>query len=58
MIERKTPGSIVNISSDSAYQVFEGGASYSAAKAALDMLSRVMSTELGQHQVEFSIQVV
>jgi len=55
LIERQCPGAIVNISSDSAYAVFSNGTSYSASKAALDMLSRMMATELGRHQIRVNI---
>jgi len=55
LIDRKSPGSIVNISSDSAFAAFANGASYSASKAALDQLSRIMATELGRHQIRVNI---
>ena len=51
MIDRKSPGAIVNISSDSAYSAFPELAAYCASKGGLDMLSKVMAIELGQHQV-------
>lgn len=44
-------GAIVNVSSISSYIGFEDHASYCASKGAMDGLSRVMTNELGRHNI-------
>lgn len=51
MIERKQGGSIVNISSQASMVALQGHVSYSASKAGLDGVTRVMALELGKHQI-------
>ncbi|EZA57458.1 L-xylulose reductase, partial [Ooceraea biroi] len=51
MIERKSGGSIVNISSQAGQAAFKDHAVYCASKAALDMLSKTMAMELGPHNI-------
>jgi NAD(P)-dependent dehydrogenase (short-subunit alcohol dehydrogenase family) len=51
MIERGVAGSIVNISSLAAYQALPHHAAYSASKAGLDQLSKVMAVELGPYGI-------
>jgi L-xylulose reductase len=50
-IERKLPGAIVNVSSNSAFTGFANHAAYCASKGALDAMSRVMANELGRHGI-------
>jgi citronellol/citronellal dehydrogenase len=49
-IERSS-GAIVNISSDAGVHGVKGGAHYSSAKAALQMLTRVTAAEWGRHGI-------
>jgi L-xylulose reductase len=51
MIERGVPGSIVNVSSMSAFQALPHHAAYAASKAGLDQLTKVMAVELGPHGI-------
>ena len=51
MIERGVAGSIVNVSSMSAFQALPNHAAYAASKAGLDQLSKVMAVELGPHGI-------
>jgi L-xylulose reductase len=51
MIERGVAGSIVNISSMSAFQALPHHAAYAASKAGLDQLSKVMAVELGPYGI-------
>lgn len=51
MIERKHPGSIVNISSLISTRALENYMVYSASKAAVDSITRSMALELGPHQI-------
>jgi len=51
MIERGSPGSIVNMSSINGVRAIEGRAIYGSSKAALDQLTRVMTLELGPHKI-------
>jgi NAD(P)-dependent dehydrogenase (short-subunit alcohol dehydrogenase family) len=51
MIERGVAGSIVNVSSMSAFQALPNHAAYAASKAGLDQLSKVMAVELGPHSI-------
>jgi len=51
MIERGASGSIVNVSSMSAFQALLNHAAYAASKAGLDQLSKVMTVELGPHGI-------
>src|SRR5262249_30407088 len=44
-------GTIVNISSDAAVNAYSGWGAYSASKAALDQLGRVLGAELGEQGV-------
>lgn len=51
MVENGISGSIVNMSSMMSTRSVPGGSIYSCTKAALDMLTRCMSLELGQHNI-------
>jgi len=51
MIDRGSPGSIVNISSLASVRAIEGRSIYGPSKAALDQLTRVMTLELGPHKI-------
>jgi NAD(P)-dependent dehydrogenase (short-subunit alcohol dehydrogenase family) len=51
MIERKTGGSIINISSVSGLHPQEGGLLYSFTKAGLNMITRSLAREFGPHGV-------
>jgi NAD(P)-dependent dehydrogenase (short-subunit alcohol dehydrogenase family) len=51
MIARGAPGRIVNVTSILAFVPLEGGGAYCAAKAALEMLTKVMALELAPHGV-------
>lgn len=52
LIERKLPGSIVNISSQASAAALRDHSVYCSTKAAVDGLTRVMAMELGPHQVK------
>ncbi|KZC08325.1 L-xylulose reductase, partial [Dufourea novaeangliae] len=51
MIERKIGGSIVNVSSQASIAALKDHAVYCASKGAVDMLSKTMALELGQHNI-------
>ncbi|XP_032689733.1 L-xylulose reductase [Odontomachus brunneus] len=51
MIERKSGGSIVNISSQASQAALKDHAVYCTSKAAVDMLSKAMANELGPHNI-------
>nr|XP_018666643.1 L-xylulose reductase [Ciona intestinalis] len=51
MIERKTGGSIVNVSSQASMRGIENHTVYCATKAAIDQITRNMSLELGPHKI-------
>ncbi|CAH2236805.1 jg8564 [Pararge aegeria aegeria] len=51
MVENKTHGTIVNISSQASKAALKDHAIYSASKAALDALTRAMALELGPHGI-------
>ncbi|KAG6442344.1 hypothetical protein O3G_MSEX002331 [Manduca sexta] len=51
MIDNKTHGAIVNISSQASKAALKDHAIYSASKAALDALTRAMALELGPHGI-------
>ncbi|XP_053607276.1 L-xylulose reductase-like [Plodia interpunctella] len=51
MVENKTRGAIVNISSQASKAALTDHAIYSASKAALDALTRAMALELGPHGI-------
>ncbi|XP_045693182.1 carbonyl reductase [NADPH] 2-like [Phyllostomus hastatus] len=51
MIERRVPGSIVNVSSITAYVTFPNFAVYSSTKGAMTMLTKAMALELGPHKI-------
>lgn len=51
MIENKTHGTIVNISSQASKAALKDHAIYSASKAAVDALTRAMALELGPHGI-------
>nr|XP_034830820.1 uncharacterized short-chain type dehydrogenase/reductase y4vI-like [Maniola hyperantus] len=51
MVENKTRGAIVNISSQASKAALKDHAIYSASKAALDALTRAMALELGPHGI-------
>ncbi|KAI0229909.1 L-xylulose reductase [Lamellibrachia satsuma] len=51
MIDRGKGGAVVNISSLSSHMALPLYVSYSASKAALDQVTRMMALELGPHQI-------
>ncbi|CAL8100463.1 unnamed protein product [Orchesella dallaii] len=51
MIDHKIEGSIVNISSITSLRASENLGVYCASKASLDMLTKVMACELGEHKI-------
>ncbi|MBR9911823.1 MAG: SDR family oxidoreductase [Gammaproteobacteria bacterium] len=51
MVAAGKPGSIINISSICAVSSFKGLTHYSASKAAVDQLTRVMAHELAEHNI-------
>lgn len=51
MVENKTHGTIVNISSQASKAALKDHTIYSASKAALDALTRAMALELGPHGI-------
>ncbi|KAJ8730131.1 hypothetical protein PYW07_017169 [Mythimna separata] len=51
MVENKTPGTIVNISSQASKAALKDHAIYCASKAALDALTRSMALELGPYGI-------
>jgi glucose 1-dehydrogenase len=51
LIERKAPGSIINISSVSAHSAVSRMPHYQCSKAALNMLTRSIALELGPHGI-------
>ncbi|XP_020286255.1 L-xylulose reductase [Pseudomyrmex gracilis] len=51
MIERKTRGSIVNISSQAGQVALKNHCVYCASKGAVDMLTKTMALELGPHNI-------
>ncbi|CAM4772405.1 unnamed protein product [Rotaria magnacalcarata] len=51
LIERKLPGSIVNLSSQASAAALKDHSVYCSTKAAVDGLTRVMALELGPHQI-------
>jgi NAD(P)-dependent dehydrogenase (short-subunit alcohol dehydrogenase family) len=51
MIARGAPGRIVNVTSILAFVPLEGGGAYCSAKAALEMLTKVMALELAPHGI-------
>ncbi|XP_063361690.1 L-xylulose reductase-like [Cydia amplana] len=51
MIDAKTGGSIVNISSQASKAALWGHVTYSATKGAIDAMTRVMALELGPHNI-------
>ncbi|XP_013199146.1 L-xylulose reductase [Amyelois transitella] len=51
MVENKTRGAIVNISSQASKAALKDHTIYSASKAALDALTRAMALELGPHGI-------
>jgi NAD(P)-dependent dehydrogenase (short-subunit alcohol dehydrogenase family) len=51
MIDRKSGGAIVNVSSQASMVGIVDHAAYCASKGALDQLTRVMALELGKHQI-------
>ena len=51
MIARGKGGSIVNLSSIGGRIVVQNAPSYTATKGAIEMLTKVMTNELGPHQV-------
>ncbi|XP_011701588.1 PREDICTED: L-xylulose reductase [Wasmannia auropunctata] len=51
MIERKSGGSIVNISSQAGQAALKDHAVYCTSKGGLDMLSKAMALELGPHNI-------
>ncbi|PNS14335.1 NADP-dependent 3-hydroxy acid dehydrogenase [Sphaceloma murrayae] len=48
-------GSIINIGSDSATEGIQNGVSYSASKAAVNALSRAISTEVGKDMIRVNV---
>ena len=53
MIDRASPGSIVNVSSQASSRALKDHTVYCSTKGALDQLTRVMALELGPHKVSF-----
>jgi len=51
MVERKSGGAIVNISSDANLVAFQDHTTYCISKAGVDGLTRVMALELGPHNI-------
>jgi NAD(P)-dependent dehydrogenase (short-subunit alcohol dehydrogenase family) len=51
MIARGRPGRIVNVTSILAFVPLDGGAAYCAAKAGLEMLTKVLALELAPHGI-------
>lgn len=51
LVARGAPGAIVNISSAAATSARAGGAHYTGSKAAVNMLTHVLSIELGPHGI-------
>jgi gluconate 5-dehydrogenase len=51
LVARKAPGSIVNVSSGAATSARAGAAHYCGSKAAVNMLTEVVATELGPHRI-------
>jgi len=51
LIARKTPGAIVNLSSQASKVGITDHTAYCASKGALDQLTRTMALELGPHQI-------
>jgi NAD(P)-dependent dehydrogenase (short-subunit alcohol dehydrogenase family) len=51
MIQRKSGGAMVNVSSQASMVGLADHAAYCASKGALDQLTRVMALELGPHQI-------
>ena len=51
MVDRKSGGSIVNVSSQSSSRAIPDHTSYAVTKAALDQMTRNMAQELGPHKV-------
>ncbi|VDD95028.1 unnamed protein product [Enterobius vermicularis] len=54
MIAHKIHGVIVNVSSQASLKPFESHTCYCASKAALDMATKVMATELGNHSIRIN----
>ncbi|QOV92423.1 glucose 1-dehydrogenase [Humisphaera borealis] len=50
-IARKSPGAVVNLSSQASMAALADHAAYCASKGGLDMLTKVMALELGPHQI-------
>ena len=53
MIDRASPGSIVNVSSQASSRALKDHTVYCSTKGALDQLTRVMALELGPHKVSY-----
>jgi len=51
LIARKSPGAVVNLSSQASMAALADHAAYCASKGGLDMLTKVMALELGPHQI-------
>jgi NAD(P)-dependent dehydrogenase (short-subunit alcohol dehydrogenase family) len=51
MIRADRGGRIINVTSVLAYAPIDGGAAYCAAKAGLEILTKVMALELAEHQI-------
>ncbi|XP_035712633.1 L-xylulose reductase [Folsomia candida] len=51
MIKAGIPGSIVNVSSVASFRASTKLGAYSTSKAAMDMLTKVMAVELGEHKI-------
>lgn len=51
LIERKCPGSIVNVSSQASQAALVDHTVYCGTKGALDIISKVMASELGPHNI-------
>jgi NAD(P)-dependent dehydrogenase (short-subunit alcohol dehydrogenase family) len=50
-VERRTPGAIVNLSSGASRSARPGSSHYAASKAAVNLVTEVLATELGRHGI-------
>lgn len=55
MIDKRSPGTMVCISSPHAYKAIPGATAYNMAKAAVDQLARTAACELAEHRIRVNI---
>ncbi|MFN3193633.1 MAG: SDR family NAD(P)-dependent oxidoreductase [Aureliella sp.] len=55
MLENKTPGAVVCISSPHAFKAIPGAMAYNMAKAAIDQMARTAACELAEHRIRVNI---